>query len=455
MTTITQVITALPTAPDPYTMTKVEFSAAGAASVLAQKAMTPELNTWAGQVNTVKGEMVAHVAATAADAISTAADAIATAADRVQTGLDRTAAAASAASAAAIAGAFVGTSTTSLTIGSGSKTFTTQTGEQYTSGIWMTAVSQADPSNYMFGQVTSYSGTTLILNVTFTGGSGTHADWNLSLAGPKGDIGPDGWPIAAAGGTVDAITANYTPDVTLADQTKVAVVCAGANTSTTPTFAPDGLTAHTITMSGGQPLSAGSIPGAGFVALLVYNAAGTRWELINPSANPTAALGASVVLLSEIVVPVGSPVATVTFDGTFDSTYELYEMHVLDAKSDTNNARLEIRVKIGGTFQVLNTLYAAATAGTYTSDANGTIIGDMGYAVSTAQTACFVARLFKPSQTNVGKFIHFLGAQYGGGSSIVDARLVDGNNAAVTGLRFQGSAGNISGTFRLYGYKKA
>lgn len=400
-------------------------------------------------------EAVNAAIATAADVVSTAADAVATAADRVQTGLDRTAAAASAASAAAIAGAFVGTSTTSLTIGSGSKTFTTQTGEQYTSGIWMTAVSQADPSNYMFGQVTSYSGTTLILNVTFTGGSGTHADWNLSLAGPKGDIGPDGWPIAAAGGTVDAITANYTPDVTLADQTKVAVVCAGANTSTTPTFAPDGLTAHTITMSGGQPLSAGSIPGAGFVALLVYNSAGTRWELINPSANPTAALGASVVLLSEIDVPVGSPVATVTFEPPFDGTYDLYEIHAFDVKSDTNSARLELRVKISGTYQILATLFAAATPGSYTSDANGTIIGDMGNAASAAQTACFVMSVYRPSAANTGKFARVTGGQYGGTTSLVNALLADNNGLAVTGLRFQGSAGNISGTFRIYGYKKA
>lgn len=266
---------------------------------------------------------------------------------------------------------------------------------------------------------------------------------------------PDEWPIAAAGGTVDAITADFTPNITLTDKQRCCVVCAGANTSTTPTFAPDGLTAHTITMNGGQALSAGSISAAGFVAQLEYNSANTRWELMNPAPQAAGATtGASVVLLSEVSAPVGTPVATVTFDGTFDSTYDLYEIHALDVKSDTNNTRLEIRVKIGGTFQVLNTLYATTTPGTYATDAtNGTIIPDMGNATPTANTASFVARLFKPSEANVGKFIHFLGAQYT--SQQVDARLVDGNNAAVTGLRFQGSSGNISGTFRLYGYRKA
>jgi len=115
------------------------------------------------------------------------------------------AAAASAASAAALAGAFVGTSASSLSIGIGNKVFTTQSGEQYTPGIWMTAVSQADASNFMFGQVVSYSGTTLTLNVQSTGGSGTFADWNLSLAGVRGAPGAGiteqsvGW--IASGGT--------------------------------------------------------------------------------------------------------------------------------------------------------------------------------------------------------------------------------------------------------------
>ena len=99
----------------------------------------------------------------------------------------------------------------------------------------------------------------------------------------KANVG--GIPVAAAAGTVDAITADYTPDVTLADQKMVAVVAAGANTSTTPTFAPDGLTAHTIVKNGGAALAAGDIAGAGHVIILEYNLAGTRWELINPKVN--------------------------------------------------------------------------------------------------------------------------------------------------------------------------
>lgn len=140
---------------------------------------------------------------TGLDVVDTAADAVATAADRVQTGLDVVAAAASAASAAAIANAFIGTSTTSWTPAVESKAFTTQAGELYTAGIFVTVVSAGTPSAYGFGQVTSYSGTTLTVDVQLVGGSGAHTDWNISLAGVRGSTGAQGIP--GAGITEDAI----------------------------------------------------------------------------------------------------------------------------------------------------------------------------------------------------------------------------------------------------------
>lgn len=89
---------------------------------------------------------------------------------------------------------------------------------------------------------------------------------------------------AAAGGTVDAITATMPTTITaLTDQLCVRIIVAGANTSTTPTFAPDGLTAHTITKLGGQALRAGDLPGTKAVALLEYDSTNSRWELLNPA----------------------------------------------------------------------------------------------------------------------------------------------------------------------------
>jgi hypothetical protein len=103
-------------------------------------------------------------------------------------------AATSAAQAAQQANTLTATSTTSTVISTGSKTFTTQSGEQFIAGQFVTVASSANPANYMYGQVTSYSATTLIVNVTATGGSGSFADWLISLSGLQGGKGDTGSP---------------------------------------------------------------------------------------------------------------------------------------------------------------------------------------------------------------------------------------------------------------------
>lgn len=85
------------------------------------------------------------------------------------------------------------------------------------------------------------------------------------------------------GGTADAITATYVPAITaLVDGQLCFVRATAANATTTPTFAPNGLTARTIVKSGGVALAAGDIAGDGHELALRYDLANTRWELINP-----------------------------------------------------------------------------------------------------------------------------------------------------------------------------
>jgi hypothetical protein len=97
-----------------------------------------------------------------------------------------------------------GTSTTSLAIGTGSKSFTTQAGYAYQAGNYIRASSAADGTNYMEGTITSYVGTSLVLNVTKVGGSGTKTDWTFSLSGTPG---------ATGAGTGDMLAANNLSDV--------------------------------------------------------------------------------------------------------------------------------------------------------------------------------------------------------------------------------------------------
>lgn len=85
------------------------------------------------------------------------------------------------------------------------------------------------------------------------------------------------------GGTADAITATYSPAITaLVDGQLCFVRATAANATTTPTFAPNGLTARTIVKNGGSALVAGSISGDGHELILRYDLSNTQWELLNP-----------------------------------------------------------------------------------------------------------------------------------------------------------------------------
>lgn len=87
---------------------------------------------------------------------------------------------------------YLASSTSSVTIGTGSKTFTTQAGLAYQLGLYVRAVYALDPSIYLEGTVSSYSGTTLVINSILTSGSGTISLWNIGIAGTQGVTGPTG-----------------------------------------------------------------------------------------------------------------------------------------------------------------------------------------------------------------------------------------------------------------------
>jgi len=84
---------------------------------------------------------------------------------------------------------------------------------------------------------------------------------------------------AAATGTVDVITATYSPAPTLVDRKILFLRTSGTNTVTTPTFNPNALGAKTIVKQGGVALAVGDLKGD---VILMYNLATTQWELINP-----------------------------------------------------------------------------------------------------------------------------------------------------------------------------
>lgn len=93
-----------------------------------------------------------------------------------------------------------------------------------------------------------------------------------------------GFNYLEAGGAVDAITATYAPAVTaLDDGLELTFKATGANATTTPTFAPNGLTAKTIVKNSAAALAAGDIAGASHLCTVRYSSTTDKWHLLNPA----------------------------------------------------------------------------------------------------------------------------------------------------------------------------
>lgn len=97
------------------------------------------------------------------------------------------AAAASAVSAGNNVANLSGTSTTSQALGTGSKTWTTQSGKTWPVGTTLLLTSDANPTTHWAAiVVTSYSSTTLQGDVKLFSGSGSRSDWTIRVVGYPG-----------------------------------------------------------------------------------------------------------------------------------------------------------------------------------------------------------------------------------------------------------------------------
>src|SRR5207244_2480349 len=152
----------------------------------------------------------------------------------------------------------------SFTVGTGSKTFITQAGLAYSAGARARVSNTVTPTTYMEGIVTSYSGTSLIINVDTTSGSGTLASWNINNAGNVGAQGSAGAQgnqgatgatgagyLATASGSTNTTTASGTK--TFTTQSGLAYT-AGARVRATSTGTPADFTEGIVTSYSGTTL---------------------------------------------------------------------------------------------------------------------------------------------------------------------------------------------------------
>lgn len=110
-------------------------------------------------------------------------------------------------------------------------------------------------------------------------------------------------PWIDAGGTADALTANFTPDFIHGDGRVFRVRAALANTTTTPTLNIDGAGANLIVKKGNQALAAGDIAGLNHELWFVVrdDFITIRYELINPATDATGGgSGINIGLVSQV-----------------------------------------------------------------------------------------------------------------------------------------------------------
>jgi hypothetical protein len=293
------------------------------------------------------------------------------------------------------------TSVSSVAIATGSKTFTTNLSNistAFTVGTRVRVAYATTPANYMEGVVTSFSGTTLVVNVDSIGGSGTYANWTISVAGIQGSNG-----VTSITGTANQVIASAsTGAITLSLPQSI-------NSGATPTFTgtnftgiPNaGLTNSAITINGtstslGGSISVGTVTSVGFTGGLItvatptttpaFTVAGTSGGVPYFSSASTwatsAALAANALMigggagiapattttgtgvLTALGTNVGSAGAVVTFNGALGTPASGVVTNL------TGTASININGTVGAT---------TATTGAFTTLAyTGTLTGSTG-----------------------------------------------------------------------------
>jgi len=189
-------------------------------------------DTFAPDMDAIRDDATAQ-AATATTAASTAT---------TQAGIATTKAgeaAASAASAVNSPGAQA-TSTTSMTIGTGSKSFTlAQTGKNFVVGQWVAVTDLANPSlNWMLGAITAFNSASgaITVNVALVSGSGTLNSWSITQAAPSNVIpSPVGHEGKSLGVNAASAAAYLMPQPRW---TKFTIIVSNGGTFTVPDLTP-------------------------------------------------------------------------------------------------------------------------------------------------------------------------------------------------------------------------
>lgn len=176
------------------------------------------------------------------------------------------------------------TSSTSTLIGTGYKTFTTNldsTATAFTVGTRVRLAYSVTPTDYMEGVITFFTGTSLIVLVDNTGGSGTYASWNVSVAGNLASMVYPGAGIpnstGSAWGTSYSTTGSGTvvalaTNPTFTNYTETSYT---ANSSTAITLSLANGTQQYITLTGSPTITMPTAAAGKSFTLILYTGSGS------------------------------------------------------------------------------------------------------------------------------------------------------------------------------------
>lgn len=132
------------------------------------------------------------------------------------------------------------TSTTSVTIGTGSKTFTVNVTASQTAfavGQTVRAFSTSDPTKFMTGNISTFMSNSLSITVASLGGSGTYSDWQIVATGV---VYSDPIAIGTGAGSISTATGGISIGLNAGTEQSTDSIAIGNGAGATGPFGPVG-----------------------------------------------------------------------------------------------------------------------------------------------------------------------------------------------------------------------
>lgn len=428
---------------------------AGIATTQATNAATSATTATTQASNASASATSASSSATSASTSATSAATSASAAS--------TSASAAAASAASLSGGLSATSVTSVAIATGAQTFTIQASKLFIAGQILIVSSNASALNYMHGTVTSYSGTSLVMNILDIGGAGTHADWNISVSGTQGT-----GTVTSVSGTVNRVTVatgTTTPviDISAAYVGQASITTLGTiSTGSVPFSVVTGvvpvaqggtglatLTTNNVILGNGASAPSFIAPST---SGNVLTSNGTTW-----ASAPAPTSGAMILLNTQTA----SNSSAIIFSNTYiTSTYTDYRVVIENLISATNNKILEMFISVSASYLGAGGYQWRILADGGTSSNNSDAHIELSTAgISNSATTGLGGASYElklQSLTTASRPMQGFGlgmiTQSGGASISYLNGFSTISNGPADAIKFVMDSGNItSGTFKLYG----